>query len=446
MKIKRYHAADMRQAIRKVREELGPDAVILSNTRVNGGTEIVAAVDYDESLLGGSADVSGPDLTLSADRDEAIKDLRFSRNIPGGHDRRQTDRRHTDRRQTERRQQEHHTTTQTRASVNTSVNTGATASANVWSQEPTLVTMQNELKTLRSLLVDQLSGLAWNDAARQYPMRTRMLKRLIAMGISPAMARKMVERVDENADIDHNWRSLLGVLAHQVSVTGDDILTAGGRVALIGPTGVGKTTTIAKLAARYTLRHGRGRVALVSTDCYRIAGHEQLRTFARILEVPMYVAKDTTSLHNVLTSLQDKELVLIDTAGMSQRDMRLCEQFTLFQNKAERIRTYLVLAANTQRAVLEEVIENCSSAEPAACIVTKVDETTSLGGVLSASIENQLPLAYLSDGQRVPEDLHIARGHSLVSRGVAIMQQTGARQKDEATNLTVGGMVANAHG
>ncbi len=423
MKIKRYHARDMRQAIRQVREELGPDAVILSNTQVNGGTEIVAATDYDESLVGGADSIPEPDLTLTSDREEAMNDIRFSRNIQDSGPGRQ---------KIQRAAAKHETT-------------AVAGDGNIWAQEPTLLSMQSELKTLRSLLTDQLSGLAWSDASRQHPMRTRMLKRLIALGLSPSLAKRLAERAEENSDIDHNWRLQLGTLAHQVNVTGDDIISEGGRVALIGPTGVGKTTTIAKLAARYTLRHGRGRVALVSTDCYRIAGHEQLRTFARILEVPMHIAKDAESLHNILYGLQDKDLVLIDTAGMSQRDMRLCEQFAMFNNKAEQIKSYLVMAANTQRAVVEEVIESCREASPTACIVTKVDETTSLGGIVSASIEHRLPIAYLADGQRVPEDLHVARGHGLVSRSVAIMQQTGSRQKDESSSLTVSGMVANAH-
>ncbi len=424
MKIKRYHAPDMRRAILLVREDLGPDAVILSNTRTPTGTEIVAAIDYDEALLARFTPPRGPDLTPRREREAALEDLRLGRNVdrpadppPGG-------RRRDDRDPAERRR------------------TPAPRS----DDGAALARMQNELRTLRALLVDQMSGLAWREAQREYPMRTRMLKRLIGLGLSPALARELAQESDEHAQVEQNWRTLLGRLAHRLQVTGDDILERGGIAALVGPTGVGKTTTIAKLAARYTLRHGRGRVALVSTDCYRIAAHEQLRTFSRILGVPMHVAKDMESLQEVLGGLRDKDLVLIDTAGMSQRDLRLYEQFSLFGDPALRVRTYLVLAANTQRAVVEEVLETCAPAGPHGCIVTKVDETTSLGGVLSAAMARQLPVAYFTDGQRVPEDLHVARSHTLVSRCVAIMQEAGARHHDPQTALTVGGLVAHAHG
>ncbi|HEB59151.1 MAG TPA: flagellar biosynthesis protein FlhF, partial [Gammaproteobacteria bacterium] len=383
MKIKRYLATDMRQALTMVRDDLGPDAVILSNQRVDGGTEIVAAIDYDESIVSqftspGIVPSRSARSNKSSTRDEALDDLRYTRHVERGQDNRASGpQRKTD--TVDRRRPRH-------------------GDESIWSQEPTLVKMQNELKTLRSLLVDQVSGLAWNEASRQHPMRTRMLKRLIALGINPAMARKLSDGVDESTDIDHNWRTLLGKLAHQLTVTNDDILERGGIVALVGPTGVGKTTSIAKLAARYTLRHGSGRVALISTDCYRIAAHEQLRSFARILGVPMYVAKDAEGLHQVLETVRDKDLVLIDTAGMGQRDRRLYEQFLVLRDSGFDIRTYLVLAANTQRTVMEEVIDGCRDFRLAGCVVTKVDETTSLGGVLSIAIENRLPLAYLADG------------------------------------------------
>ena len=265
--------------------------------------------------------------------------------------------------------------------------------------------------------------------------------------MSPALARSVAEDADKSEDFEHNWRQALGWLAHHVPVTGDDIIDHGGVVALVGPTGVGKTTTVAKLAARYSLRHGPGRVALVTTDSFRVGAHEQLRIYARILGVPLRIANNPEQLLEVLSGLRDKALVLIDTAGMSQRDMRLSEQFALLHAEGSRIQSYLVMATTAQRSVLDETVRAFQAVALRGCILTKVDESTSLGSALSVAIEQRLAVAYVSDGQRVPEDMHPARAHSLVSRSVAIMQHGGGTTSGEvADSLAIGGMVAHAHG
>jgi flagellar biosynthesis protein FlhF len=217
-------------------------------------------------------------------------------------------------------------------------------------------------------------------------------------------------------------------------------------VALVGATGVGKTTTIAKLAARYALRHGRERVALVTTDSYRIAAHEQLRTYGRILGIPVRIANNREELTESLKLLSDKDLVLIDTAGMSQRDVRLSQQFSLVEEAAPAIKTYLVLSTTTHRAGLTEVVKTFGKVKLDGCILTKLDETTSLGGAISTLAEHKLPVAYVSDGQRVPEDIHIARAPNLIQRAVQVAQQTNQALEQESLTLAFSGMVANAHG
>jgi len=158
------------------------------------------------------------------------------------------------------------------------------------------------------------------------------------------------------------------------------------------------------------------------------------------------VATDAPALQTALDNLADKRLILIDTAGMSQRDMALNEQLALLTSGSRPIDTWLTLATNAQRGVLGEIVQAWRKVPLAGCILTKIDETTSLGGALSAAIEHELPVAYTSDGQRVPEDLHAARAHSLVSRAVSIMQQVAAGSRDEHISLAMSGMVAHAHG
>ena len=427
MKIKRFTGSDMRQAIRKVRDALGPDAVILSNRTLDEGVEVVAAIDYDESLLDTvpgvkPAQPAHQKTEKQINREHVWNDVRYARNIPA---------------------QEKAPASTPAAKQNVPAQT-----VNIkLSDDPTFLQMQSELKSLRGLLVNQLSGLAWENETKYHPLRARLLQRLMALGLSPQLARDITETIDENDDFDHNWRMALGLLAHRLPVHDDIILNQQKAIiAVVGPTGVGKTTTVAKLAARYLLRHGKRRIGLITTDNYRVAAHEQLRAYARIMGAPMRVASDLDSLQDALAAFRDKDLVLIDTAGMSQRDMRLNEQFSLLKEAGHNIKVYLTLAANSQRGVLADVVRAFRVVPLAGCILTKVDETTSLGGGLSVAAEQGLPVAYISDGQQVPEDLHPARAHALVSRAVAIMQDVGVGAKDDPISTMIGGMAAHAHG
>lgn len=445
MKIKRFIADDMRSALRKVSDTLGPDAVILSNNRIEEGIEIVAAIDYDESLINEPAQPSAtkkPNPFIEEDevtarshieqrnREAALDDVRYGRNIPTPSP----------------------SSSQQKEIDNTikSFNAQTTPGNNqhLWTEEPAFMQMQSELKSLKGLLVNQFSGLSWGNEVQYHPLRARLLQRLMSLGLSPKLSKEIAAKVNEEKDFDHNWRLALGELAHRIPVGENEIIEKGGVVALVGATGVGKTTTIAKLAARYTLKHGPHRVALITTDNYRVAAHEQLHSYARIMGVPMRVTGDAASLREALDSLHEKELILIDTAGMSQRDMQLNKQFAMLQSEGlPEIKTYLTLATNCQRGVLSETGDKFKEMNLAGCILTKVDETTSMGGALSVAIENDLPVSYFCDGQQVPEDIHLARAHSIVSRSVSVMQHMASvNTYDEATSLTIGGMVANANG
>jgi flagellar biosynthesis protein FlhF len=244
--------------------------------------------------------------------------------------------------------------------------------------------------------------------------------------------------VPEEGGVEESWRRLLGKVAVHIPVTDDDILTQGGVVALVGATGVGKTTTVAKLAARYALRYGARSVALISTDNFRIGAHEQLKAYSRILDVPVRFADSAESLQAALDCFCDKRLVLIDTAGMSQRDLRLSKQFAVLKGERERIKPYLVVSATSRLSGLEEVMRSFGELNPQGCILTKIDESTSLGQTLDMVMQHNLPVAYISDGQRVPEDLQPARAHTLVSRSVAMMQENMQLIDDELPGLKLG--------
>ena len=417
MKIKRFMARNMREAIRQVREEQGPDSVILSNRRVPGGIEIVAAVDYDEALMqqslhraGGEPAVANPSPTASdsvlpppqpapAPRsDAAVQQLLTEFG--------QLD-------EAEPEVVETAPAPSSQAAPKPAAD-GSTISSDGFQK------LQRELGSMRRMIEQQLAGIAWGELKRNRPIRYSVLKVLADLGISPDLAREICDAMPEGSNADRARFLPLGLLASRIPVTRKDVLLDGGMIALVGPTGVGKTTTIAKLAARYAERHGVRDIALVAMDQYRVGAQEQLYTYGRLLGVPVFSMNAQHTLPDTLAKLSDHKLVLIDTAGMSQRDEALISQLNALNQAHPRLRNYLVLAANSQSTDLDDIAQRFAPANPVGCIVTKLDETTRVGGAISTLIQHQLPLAYITDGQRVPEDIKVAAADKLVLQAMRL--------------------------
>ena len=285
--------------------------------------------------------------------------------------------------------------------------------------DESLFAMQRELRQMRRMLDTHFAESGWQAAASRAPTRLDLLRRLGALGFSRQLSLSLAERAGVDEDLDSAWNHVQDLLAMQIPLMEDNLLDYGGVVALVGPTGVGKTTTIAKLAARFRLKHGPRQVALITLDNFRIGAHEQLNTYGRILDVPVRAASSTEELRHLLAGFQDRRLVLIDTAGMSQRDVRLAEQIELFRRADAPLRSYLVLSAASQGRVLREAIAAFDGYAPHACILTKLDEAAQIGMALSAVVENRLPVAFLCDGQQVPADLHVAKTQLLLNRCAA---------------------------
>ncbi len=274
----------------------------------------------------------------------------------------------------------------------------------------------------------QLSSLAWNDLERRQPMQARVLREMTRLGIEADVARRLVAELPEQINAEQARYLPLGMLSRSLLVSGRDLADVEGITALVGPTGVGKTTTIAKLAARTVLRHGADQVALVSTDHYRIGAAAQLEHYGRLLGVRVYPAYDADSLRKVLELLRGRHTVLIDTAGVAGSDSRLSQQMEIFSGAGD-VRACLVLAANAQSQSLEEAVQAYLPLQPKACILTKLDEAPSLGGALSVLIRHRLSLDYTTDGQRVPEDIASADARILVCRAA---QSLKSRAPDDA--------------
>jgi len=428
MKIKRFLAADMRQAMRDVRAEQGADAVILSTRRLEEGIEIIAAVDYDEALMREAARVNAPAPAVTKPPvKEAVKDV--PRDVPK--ERARDIAKEPPKEAVREAAKDVRATTPPPPPPPLPLPPAEIAALQPVIEQHALETarMRTELGGLRQLLEQQLSSLAWNDMERRSPMRARVLRDMSRLGIDTDVARRLIDELPEDINADQARYLPLGLLSRSLRVSGRALADVCGVIALVGPTGVGKTTTIAKLAACAVMHHGPAKVALVSTDHYRIGAAAQLEHYGRLLGVRVYPAYDAAGLAQTLHQLRDHHTVLVDTAGVSGSDPRLQQQMDVLRDAgahgAAQLRACLVLAANAQAPALDESVRAYLPCKPSACIATKLDEAPSLGGLLSVLIRHGIPLDCTTDGQRVPEDISAADARVLVCRAAQQQRRLG---------------------
>jgi flagellar biosynthesis protein FlhF len=452
MKITRHTGPDIRHALRAVRDSLGADAVILATRRTANGVEITAAMDFDaDNVQDSTAPVSkagfeslplpqaplkhpapppalklpsiippAPVLSAAAEpvpiaaAPAARPEFAPSFKLPA---------------------------------VEPATGSISSAVAAAWSEPvatetptgtyvvPTLDAasdvMTLELKTLRRMLETQLAQLAWSDLTRRSPLHTEMLRELTEIGIEQGLSAEIITSLPKNCEANVARRHLGSTLSQRLAVTGDHWLENGGRIALVGPTGVGKTTVLAKLAVRWVLRHGSRDIALVAGDSMRIGAQDQVRALGQLLGVPVFALDGLEQLPAVLARLGRFRMVLVDTPGAGQRDTTLAQRLTQLARAGGDLQSTLVLAASTQAGAVEEVVRRFAPARPSSCVLTKMDEAVSLGGLLSVLVRARLPITYVSDGQRVPEDLRPARAEELVAAAVQLAQTNGAAADED---------------
>jgi len=444
MNVKKFTAATTRDALRMVREEMGDEAVILSNRKVPEGIEIMAMTNEELSGIAQSSNILSEhrqteqrQTNFSSDTQSSlsshsafqsrISDIpQLSVKAEVGHKPAQpkpepakirkpqkitklppwpvvqsTSQGYPELLQEQRtstpiQPQTHSPAIQMQAPKPVNVSTPTSAML------PDQQGLAKELKSMRSLLQEQFSCMAWSDMQQRDPKRTSLLRNLVNAGFSPALARQFLNKMPGDADM--SWVSQ--VLTHNLHVAtqAEDVVVRGGVFALTGPTGVGKTTTTAKLAARAVVRYGADSVALVTTDSYRIGALEQLRIYGKILGVGVHAARDTGDLRVTLSGLKHKHLVLIDTMGMGQRDKRVKEQADMFDEAG--VQRLLMLNSTSSGDTLEDVVSMYNGRGVIGCISTKLDEAATLGAVLDVLVRHKLTLHYVANGQRVPEDLH----------------------------------------
>ncbi len=412
MKVKRFLAVNSREALRKVKEELGADAVILSNKAVPGGVEIMALASDEIASL---ADKSKQEAAIANKRTavtntpvitEVVLPASSPKTQPVANDVPEIE------------------TIPDVVRAAEPLKPASVPDAQAIPRAPDLLKVDNvnqniiqEIQAMRQLMEDQLASVGWGQFSQAHPDSMKVLRTLLNAGFSPLLARHLLDKLQIDANFEQGLKKTIALLTLNLrTADSDEMIEQGGVYALIGPTGVGKTTTTAKLAARAVIRHGADKVALLTTDSYRIGGHEQLRIYGKLLGVSVRSIKDIDDLQLMLHELRGKHTVLIDTVGMSQRDQMLAEQIAMMSQCGTTIKHLLLLNATSNGGTLEEVISAYQQHGIHGCIITKADEAAGLGTVLDAIIRRKLKLHYVTNGQKVPEDLHAANSRYLLHR------------------------------
>jgi flagellar biosynthesis protein FlhF len=428
MQVKRYIAADMRQALKEIREDLGADAIILSNRPVKGGIEILATLDEKVSALftappapkvtapaanslhaeNTAAPLADEELAASINpqRSAAADDAMDFGSVLKAVDERPVIN-----------------------IVNAPRSRGNQARFNANFEnsdhfaDPDStdgISLKQELRTVRAMLEQQFNAFAWGEYRRQHPLKAAMLRKLQRLGIQSALGEELLENFDENLSQDQLWSSMMATLSDKLIAAPWDILEREGAYAFVGPTGAGKTTTIAKLAARYVMLHGHENLALISLDSYRIGSFEQLKVLGRILDVPVRFVTDVRGLGDALAQCRGKRMVMIDTAGLTRQHPQLSAQMQEISKLGNKVKTIQVHAATAQYAYMKNAALTYQTDNLIGCVLTKLDEASSLGECINLLAETKLPLLYTAHGQDIPNDIASGSGRELVKSAIQL--------------------------
>jgi flagellar biosynthesis protein FlhF len=418
MKMKRYVSADMRAALKAIRDEQGPDAVILSTRKTPEGVEVCAAVDVElatgQGALAETAALKQLERAVLEELEHgAIETITTSRAVlpaqPMGI-----------------------AAPIDRIAVPVMEETLALEAAAGTS-------VGEELRSLRALLEQQVAALAWNDFTRREPLKARALSELAKLGVDRVLALQIVGDLPAGLSDEQMQRMPYALLARRI-LTAAPPAERSGALALIGPPGSGKTTTLAKLAARYVLEQDAANLLIISTDDERLGSHEQLACLGRLLGVRVETVIGADRLAARIASLPGR-CILIDTPGVVSRDSEAAGYYRALREQCADLTMMLVLPASAQSGVVDDAVAHFGPHVSGCCALTRIDEAVSLGGVLSALARSQLPVAYVCEGARIPEDLRPARAHQLVARAVELARSAQGCADDDLLARRYGGGV-----
>jgi flagellar biosynthesis protein FlhF len=438
LKLKKFYADTPREALRLVRAQLGESALILSNRRTGAGVEIVAVAAEEMQAMtaavapprrqgpSSAGRIPGAGVPPRSDAPIASAGRNGERGAPA-HAPATVSRGPADQRSLSRAAgmvgNAYNRSAPEAPAAMGGAAAGRSGTLPAAQADPSLLPagsfdLVHEVRVLRSLVEGQLAAIAWADLKRRDPACLEVVRRLLQAGFGMKLSRQLADELPDGLDLGRALRLTKARLQRLIPlpVPPGGLVERGGVYALVGPTGVGKTTTVAKVAAECALRFGPDQLALVTTDTYRIGAVDQLRIYGRILNVPVLAIRDEAELRRTLSDLRTRRLVLIDTVGMSQRDRRLADQIGLLSGAGRPVQRVLLLSAVAQTGVLDDVIHAYRGEALLGCILTKVDEAPSLGTALDVLVRHRLTLHYVTNGQRVPEDLHRPNPLYLVER------------------------------
>ena len=438
MNIKRFFGKNSREALSLVRKELGEDAVILSNRAINGGNEIMAFKEEDmhSMMQNDTGDTAVDNASAPSNLKQESRPSNYNSNEPTtllslihsnraklaaiNENKPEASAAKMSHEATINHAEKHDSQKELTQAVNGHHLTGKQSA----SQESNLkmTEMLSEMRDMRSVIESQLTTISWGNIQQRDPSKSSILNTLLSAGFSAALSRQLAEKMPENLSTENATAWIKSILTLNLNTIENDaeVLDQGGIFALIGPTGVGKTTTTAKLAARYVMKHGTENLGIITTDAYRIGGHEQLRIYGKILGVMVHAVKDEADLKIALNELKNKHTILIDTVGVSQRDRMVAEQIAMLSNTNMPIKKLLCLNATNTGETLIDVITAYKGKGLDGCIITKLDEAATIGNALDVIIREKIKLYYVANGQRVPEDIHLANKQYLVQHALKL--------------------------
>lgn len=439
MNVKRFFAPNSRDALAMVKKALGPDAMILSNKAVNGGNEILAlgedSLDYFSQLADSTPLASSPSGLNRNDETAPSKQMMAkpsmqatfdeAHSMPDPRTQSLEDYISRNRRSSQveaiasrfsAKAIEKTTDKPLEKSAVITAQTQESVLPQAHAQSSEMQKMLAEMRSMRGQIQSQLTELVSETVTRISPAKASVLRNMLSAGFSVGLSRQLSEKLPEKLDKTAANQWARQVLVRNINTMSDesDVLDRGGVFALIGPTGVGKTTTTAKLAARYVMKHGAQSLGLITTDAYRIGGHEQLRIYGKILGVMVHAVKDEADLKLALEELKGKHTILIDTVGVNQRDEMVAQQMSMLSAPGTQIQRLLCLNATSTAETLADVVSAYKGKGLAGCVMTKLDEAVTIGCALDVAIRQKLKMYYVTNGQRVPEDMHLANAAMLV--------------------------------